>query len=162
MVRKWTLKFSFVYAIVAFCPLVFVLIASIAGVSSTKAIDSSFLSGFIAASGIFAGFLASSAISRRAALELHHYVLLLANLGIFFCVLNVIFIKHLVFVGQSDLTDFALVMVSVNANAFTAIYIAFNLLFHEFILRLPQLLKKVLQSRQHEKLLETVEESLKK
>jgi hypothetical protein len=154
-------KLSVTYMLVSFCPLIFVLIAGILGVSSTTGIDSSFLSGFIAASGIFAGFLVTSAISGREALDLHHYVLLLANLGIFFCLLNVIFIKHLFFVGRPDLVDFAIVMVSVNANAFTAVYTAFILIFHEFILRFSQIVEKMLRSGKHPELLEKLREILK-
>lgn len=142
MVQKRALAFSFTYALVAFCPLIFVLIAAVLGVSSTNAIDPSFLSGFIAASGIFAGFLVSSAISRREVLELHHYLMLFANLMIFFWVLNAIFIKHLVLVGRPDLTDFAFVMISVNANAFTAIVISMGLFLHEFWERVKQLLRE--------------------
>jgi len=161
MVQRWTVTFSFTYALVTFCPLVFVLIASVIGISITKEIDSTFLSGFIAASGIFAGFLVSSAISRREVLDFHHYLMLFSNLGIFFFVLNVIFIKHLVFAGQPDLVDFALVMVTVNANAFTAIHIALDLAFHEFMLRIPQFIKEALRSGKHEDLRKTVEEILK-
>lgn len=46
---------------------------------------------------------------------------------IFIFVLNAIFIKHIVHSGRPNLYDFALVMMSVNANAFTAIIIAFRL-----------------------------------
>jgi hypothetical protein len=105
------------------------------------------LSGCITASGILTGFLVSSAISKREALEVHHYLMLLINLGVFFLVLNFIFIKHLVFLGRSDISDFALVMVSVNANAFTAIIIAFRLVFHEFFKRFWEALNNALRSR---------------
>jgi hypothetical protein len=78
MVGRWTFAFYSVYALFVVSPLIFLRIA---GVPTNNEIDSSFLGGFITASGIFAGFLVSSAISRREALELHHYLMLLANLA---------------------------------------------------------------------------------
>jgi len=144
MVERWTFAFYSVYALFVVSPLIFLRIA---GVPTNNEIDSSFLGGFITASGIFAGFLVSSAISRREALELHHYLMLLANLGIFFLVLNMIFLKHLIWIGRPDLLDFAFVMISVNANAFTAIIIAMRLFLHEFMERAQKLVNQVLRPR---------------
>jgi hypothetical protein len=146
MVGKWTITFSFSYAIVTFSPLLFLWIAHI---STTQEIDSSFLGGFITASGILTGFLTSSAISRRETLDIHNYLMLLLNVGAFFLVLNIIFLKHLIFIGRPDLLDFGFVMVSVNANAFTAIIIAMRLLVHEFIERIQQSIKEAFHSSKY-------------
>jgi hypothetical protein len=144
MVERWTFAFCFVYALFIISPLI---LLRIAGIQTATEIDSSFLSGFITASGIFAGFLASSAISRREALDLRHYLMLLANLGVFFIVLNMIFLKHLILVGRPDLLDFAFVMISVNTNAFTAIIIATTLFIHEFIERAQQLIRQIRRAK---------------
>lgn len=128
MVEKLTFTFSFTYMLFIFSPFLFLFISRI---SLTKEIEPSLLGGFITASGIFAGILASSAISKRETLEPYNYLMLLANLGLFFLVLNMVFIKHLFLIGQPDILDFALVMVGVNANAFSALVFALDLFHHE-------------------------------
>ena len=142
--QKDTFLFYLIYFLFMVSPFLFLLIARI---SVAQEIDSSFLSGCITASGILTGFLVSSAISKREILEVNHYLMLMINLGVFFLVLNFIFIKHLVFPGQPDISDFALVMVSVNANAFTAMIIAFRLVFHEFFARFWEALNDAFKSR---------------
>jgi len=126
MVTKRGLVFSAVYFIVTFSSFLFLLVT---GTSLTQEIDSSFLSGFITASGVFKGFLTASAISKSDALDLEHYLLTLLNLALFFGVLNVIFVGHLVHGMKTNswkpnLLDFSLVMISVNANALTGLMIA--------------------------------------
>lgn len=140
MVEKWEIIFLWLYFIVAFCPFLFIFIA---GVPLRTEVETSLVTGFITASGIFAGFLTGSAISRKEALDLHHYLILFLNLGFFFFVLNIIFVKHLVIVGKVDMFDFGLVMVTVNANAFIAIMIALRLFFSKVLEQLEPLLRYI-------------------
>jgi hypothetical protein len=79
VIGSWKV-YLLVYLLVVFFPLLLTVGARVSGAE----IDPAFLGGFITGSGIFAGFLTASAISRREALELHHYLLLLTNLGLFF------------------------------------------------------------------------------
>ena len=127
MVEKWTFVFSFCFALMILSPFIYMLIS---GISASQEIDPSFLSGFITASGILAGFITSSAISRKETLESHHYFMVVVNLATFVFALNSIFAKHLIYIGKPDFGDFIWVMVSINANAFTALVIAWRLLIH--------------------------------
>lgn len=128
MSDKWMIVLVFCYVLMIFSPFLFLLIYS---GSLTNEIEPSLLGAFITASGIFAGLVTSSIISRKESLTKYHYLMSVANLGIFLYALYGIFAKQVILGAKLDLIDFGFVMMSVNANAFLALIIAWRLLFHK-------------------------------
>ena len=132
MVTKWEIAYFAEYFFFTFLPFLILAYAVMTGrVSVTQEIDSSFISGSITASGVLAGFMTTSVISKSEELEPHHYLLVYVNLGILLYAVNIIFTKHLLFVEKPTVMDFAFIMTSVNANAFAAILISWRLLHHK-------------------------------
>jgi hypothetical protein len=151
MITKWEAVIFVVYYIFTFSPFLILIYAVVVGrVSITQEIDSSSISGSITASGVLTGFLTASILSKSEELEPHYYMLLVINLGIFFSVVNMIFVKHLFFVEKPTVADFTFVMTSINANAFAVIIISLRLFHHKIWKhRIYRLTLKVFQPHLH-------------